>query len=171
MNRPKPFISLSDATFRLGDKLVFAHTSWVFHRHEQWAIVGPNGSGKSLFGDALRGRLSLVQGELLYHFRPPKGLLPEEVLGHVSFEDRKSEIHGTVAQSRWNSLEADEGLLVRDFLAYERVMDVNPFEVTRQHTKAKLPFERRRRRAVSLLRIAPFLERRLLSLYRVGAGS
>ena len=63
-NRPQPFLSLLDAAFRLGDCLVFEHTSWVFRRPEQWAILGANGSGKSLLADALRGQLPLVQGEL-----------------------------------------------------------------------------------------------------------
>ncbi|HWX21044.1 MAG TPA: ATP-binding cassette domain-containing protein [Candidatus Binatia bacterium] len=160
----RPFLSLLNATFRLGDELVFEKTSWVFQRHEQWAILGPNGSGKSLFADALRGRLPLVQGELRYHFRPPTRLSAEESIGHVSFEDRKSEVHETVVQSRWNSLEGEHGLLARDFLSYERVMDLNPFEVTDQHTKARPQFELRRRRAVGLLRIEPLLARRLLSL-------
>ena len=31
-------------------------------------------------------------------------------------------------QSRWNSFEEERGLRVRDFLAYERVMEANPFE-------------------------------------------
>ena len=94
---------------------------------------GANGSGKSLLADALRGRLPLVQGELRYHFRPPPGLTPEEAISHVSFEDRKAEVHDTVVQSRWNSLEEEGASLVRDFLSYERVMEINPFEVTSRH--------------------------------------
>jgi ABC-type Mn2+/Zn2+ transport system ATPase subunit len=89
---PQPFLSLFDAAFRLGDRLAFENTSWVFRRPEQWAILGPNGSGKSLFADALRGRLPLVRGELRYHYRPPPGLCAEEAIGHVSFDDRKWEI-------------------------------------------------------------------------------
>lgn len=38
----KPFLSLREGTFRLGDRLVFAKTNWLFQTHEQWAIVGPN---------------------------------------------------------------------------------------------------------------------------------
>jgi molybdate transport system ATP-binding protein len=162
--QPRPFLSLSNATFRLGDELVFESTSWVFHRHEHWAIVGANGSGKSLLADALRGRLPLIKGELRYHFRPPEGLAPEEAIGHVSFEERKSNLRGMVVQSRWNSLEDHSGLLARDFLSYERVVDINPYEVTDRHEKARPLFERRRRKAIGLLRIAPFLDRRLVTL-------
>ena len=163
-HRPEPFLSLVDATFRLGDRLVFEHTSWVYRRSEQWAILGANGSGKSLLADALRERLPLVQGELRYHFHPPPGLTPEEAISHVSFEDRKAEVHDTVVQSRWNSLEEEGGSLVRDYLSYERVMDVNPFEVTARHRQARPRFERRMRQAVALLQAAPFLDRTLISL-------
>ena len=158
------FISLRYAAFRLGDRIVFEHTSWTFNRHEHWAITGANGSGKSLLADAIRGRLPLVRGELRYHFRPPRGLAAEDVIGHVAFEDRKADVHDTVVQSRWNSLEEEGALSVREFLAYDRVMDINPFEVTSPQVKARAQFERRRRYAAGLLRIEPFLDRRLISL-------
>ncbi len=163
-HRLQPFLSLRDGAFRLGDRIVFERTTWVFHRQEHWAIIGANGSGKSLLGDALRGRLPLVHGELNYHFRPPPGLAPEEAISHVSFEDRKAEVHDTVVQSRWNSLEEEGASLVRDFLSYERVMDINPFEVTARHGRARRRFEQRMRRAVTLLRVASLLDRTLLSL-------
>jgi molybdate transport system ATP-binding protein len=163
-NPDRPFVSLQHATFRLGDRLVFENTSWVFHRDEHWAVIGANGAGKSLFADALRARLPLVQGELQYHFRPIPGLSREDSIGHVSFEDRKSDFRGTVVQSRWNSIEEEGALLVRDFLSYERVMDVNPFEVTRRHGKARRAFDHRRHRAIGLLRLEPLLDRRLISL-------
>jgi molybdate transport system ATP-binding protein len=162
--RQPPFLSLRDGAFRLGDRVIFEHTTWVFRRHEHWAILGANGSGKSLLADALRGLLPLVQGELRFHFRPPPGLTPEQAISHVSFEDRKAELHDTVVQSRWNSLEEEGASLVRDFLSYERVMDINPFEVTNRHRQARPRFERRMRRAVALLQVAPFLDRALISL-------
>jgi molybdate transport system ATP-binding protein len=162
--RHAPFLSLHDAAFRLGDRLVFEHTSWTFHQDEHWALVGANGSGKSLLADALRGQLPLVRGELRYHFRPASGLTAEESIAHVSFEDRRHDGRETVVQSRWNSLEEESGLVVRDFLSYDRVMEVNPFEVTPRHDKARPRFERRRNRAVALLGVAPFLGRRLISL-------
>jgi molybdate transport system ATP-binding protein len=163
-SNPPPFLSLRDATFRLGDRLVFERFSWSFNRDEQWAVIGPNGSGKSIFADALRGLLPLVGGELLYHFQSPEGLSPEQAIGHVSFEDRKQELHGTVVQSRWNSFETDASQLVREFLSYERVMDINPFEVTPRHATARPQFERRLKRALDLLHVRDFLSRTLMSL-------
>jgi molybdate transport system ATP-binding protein len=160
----RPFVSLREASFRLGDRIVFDRTSWTWHCQQQWAIIGANGSGKSLLGDALRGRLPLVYGQLRYHFKPASGLTPEESIGHVSFEDRKSELHQTVVQSRWNSIEEESALRVRDFLSYDRVMDVNPFEVTRRHDQARPQFARRQRQAIALLDLAPLLDHRLISL-------
>ena len=160
----QPFLSLKDATFRLGDRLVFENTSWVFERRQQWAIIGGNGSGKSLLGDALRGRLPLVHGELRYHFKAPPGSAPEERIGHVSFAERTAAVHETVVQSRWDSIEDDGALSVAGFLSYERVMEINPYEINEQHEEARQLFDRRRRKAVALLDIAPFLERALLSL-------
>jgi len=162
-NSDKSFLSLHHATFRLGDRLIFQNTSWVFYEDEQWAIIGPNGSGKSLFADALRGKLPLVHGDLRYDFAPDPFVLPEESIGHVSFEDRKETVHGTIAQSRWNSFEQDPARTVAEFLAYEHVMSINPFEVA-DHRADKKTFERRLRRALSLLQIERFLPRDLLSL-------
>jgi molybdate transport system ATP-binding protein len=159
-----PFLSMTDASFRLGDHLVFENTFLDFFRNQHWAVVGRNGSGKSLFGDALRGRLPLVNGDLRYHFKPAAGLSHEDCIGHVSFEDRKTNVHDTVVQSRWNSFEEQGAPTVREFLSYEQVMDVNPFEVSADHAKAKSPFERRFRRAISLLEVQQFLARTLLSL-------
>lgn len=159
-----PFLSLQNATFLLGDRLVFRNLTWRMERGQQWAIIGPNGSGKSVLADALRGRVPLVGGELRYHFRLPPGLTSEETIGHVAFEDRKADLHGAVVQSRWTSFEEQASILVRDFLTYERVMDVNPYEVTSAHDVARPVFERRMSRAIRLLLLEDFLERRLLSL-------
>ena len=164
LDQSRPFLSLRDGAFRLGDRVIFAHTSWTFHRGEHWAIVGGNGSGKSLLADGLRGHLPLVQGELRYHFRPPPGLTPEEAIGHVSFDDHKAQVQGTVVQSRWNSLEEEHGSRVSHFLSYEQVMEINPYEVTCPQDQARRGFERRMRRAIALLGLAPLLDRRLISV-------
>jgi molybdate transport system ATP-binding protein len=163
-SKKRPFLWLRDATFRLGERLVFEDTCWVFQRHEHWAVLGPNGAGKSLFSQALRGRLPVVRGELRYQFRPLSGVTPEDAIGHVSFEERKSEIHETVVQSRWNSIEEQNVLRLRDFLSYVRVLEINPFEVTAHDHDARAHFAVRRRRAIQLLQIETFLDRTLLSL-------
>ena len=155
---------MRDAAFRLGEDLVFENTNWQYERGEQWAVTGGNGSGKSLFLDAVRGTLPLVEGELSYHFRPPSGFSREEAIGLVCFEDRKLDVQQMVLQSRWNSLEEDHALSVRDFLSYDHVMEVNPFEVTNRHQHERPVFRRRVARAIRLLRIDPLLDRLVMSL-------
>jgi len=160
----RPFLSLNRGAFRLGDEIIFKDTSWTFSEDEQWAVVGPNGSGKSLFAAALCGNLPVVGGDLNYHFEPLAGVAAEECIGCVSFERRKENIGETVVQSRWNSIEDEGALNVREWLSYERVMKVNPYEVTTLHQKARPLFEQRFKRAVSLLHVERFLSRPILSL-------
>ena len=157
-------LSLKNASFRLGEAIVFPGTSWTFLRSQQWALVGANGSGKTLLADALRGRIPLVGGSLRYGFRAPDNCPPEQCVVQLSFEDRKADVNDTVVQSRWNSIEEASSLSVLDYLSYDRVLEVNPFEVTDRHDRLRPSFNRRRGRAISLLGLQPFLERSVLSL-------
>lgn len=160
----RPLVTLSNASFRLGDRLVFEHTCWCFRRSEQWLVSGPNGSGKSLFAEALKGTLPLVAGGLQYHFRPAAGLSHEESIVSVAFPDRQQLLNHAVAQSRWDSLEEEGALKVSEYLSYERVLEVNPYEITTRHDRARKGFGLRRNRAVKLLRLEPLLDRTLVTL-------
>lgn len=159
MSAPRPFISLIEASFRLGEQVIFEDTTWAMGRDEQWAVLGPNGSGKALFAEGLCGRLPLVKGELRYHFRPPRGLIAEESIALVSFATRRQSQAGLTMQSRWNSLEMDVGSTVSELLSYECVMEVNPFEVRDDNLADRAAFEKRRRTAVQKLDLHSLLER------------
>ncbi len=163
-NNGKPILSLRGASFRLGDGLVFEHTHWNVHRNQHWAILGPNGAGKSLFADALRGYLPLVKGELNYHFRLPAGHSAEQAIGHVSFEERRLGLGHAVVQSRWNSFETESALRVKEYLSYDRVMEINPFELIGEDRALRKSFGRRLARATALLEIQPLEDLNLLSL-------
>ncbi|MGH7967769.1 MAG: ATP-binding cassette domain-containing protein, partial [Limisphaerales bacterium] len=95
---------------------------------------------------------------------PPPWRTAEQSLGHVSFEERRLDVHEAVVQSRWNSLEQDSALQVREFLSYETVMEINPYEVTPDAGQARNAFARRLTRAVKLLELEAFWKRSLLSL-------
>ncbi len=164
MHSRHTLLEIEGASFRLGDRLVFPDTNWAIRQGENWAIVGPNGSGKSLFAVALRGGLPLVQGDVVWRKGGRIDFNAAEGIGLVSFDERHSALASTVAQSRWNSLEEESTMLVRDFLSYEAVMEVNPFEVTDVHQQAKPAFERRRDRAVTLFGLHPLLSRPMLAL-------
>ncbi len=159
-----PLLSLRKASFRLADRIVFPDTSWLVSRGEHWAVLGPNGSGKSLFAEALLGSLPLISGSLRFHFKGPAGGDARDAIGHVSFERRKLQTPGVIWQSRWSSLEEDAALRVRDFLAYERVLDVSPYEVTTRHAAGRRAFHLRQARAIELLDLGPFLDRSVMSL-------
>jgi len=152
------------ASFRLGDSTVFRNTNWQFLKQQHWAVLGPNGSGKSLFADALCGSLPLIAGELNYHFRPPAGYSHEEAIAKVTFDDRKAQNHDTVVQSRWTSFEQESSSIVREFLSYDRVMEVNPFEVTTRHESLRRSFGRRQQRVSRLLELASLMHKTLLAL-------
>lgn len=162
--RKPVIISLKNASFRLGEAVVFPGTSWTFLRSQQWALLGANGSGKTFFADALRGRIPLVGGSLRYGFRSPCGISPEQCVVHVTFEDRRADVHDTVVQSRWNSIEEADSLSVLDYLSYDRVLDVNPYEITDRHERLRPAFDRRKARAIELLGLRTFLGRSVLSL-------
>ena len=164
MGNKTPFLSLTDATFRLGERLIFQNTSWTFEAGQHWGIAGPNGCGKSFFGEALLGHVPLVHGDITWHFKPPRGFSIDDCLGHIAFEDRKTFVHGHVLQSRWQSFEQDDAISVAEALSYERVMDVNPFEVTDRRRREKARFQQRQRRAIKLLGVEPLLDRKLMVL-------
>jgi molybdate transport system ATP-binding protein len=125
-------------------------------RSERWAIVGENGSGKTLLAECLMGKLPLAQGTIEYGFG--NGPDVEEHIGHVSFEDRRHTGADAILQSRWNSLEDETGLTVREFLSNERTFDINPFEIGGDHAVQKASFARRQKRAVQLLALGRLLD-------------
>ncbi|MCG3148263.1 MAG: hypothetical protein PCFJNLEI_01706 [Verrucomicrobiae bacterium] len=75
-----PFVELTGASLRVGDRLLFRNTNWIFRRGEHWALIGPNGSGKTLFASGLTGAVPVVRGEC-------HG--PDGAVAHVSFEQQK----------------------------------------------------------------------------------
>lgn len=126
-------------------------------------MIGDNGSGKSLLAEALRGMLPLTAGEMRWE-RADSLESATQGVGLVSFESRHAVLNGTVVQSRWNSLESDATMPVLDFLSYEHVMEVNPFEVTHVHAVAKPVYELRKRQAVALFRLGRLIERSMVAL-------
>ena len=160
------FLNLRNATFKLGESDIFPGTNWHWRRSESWAVVGGNGSGKSLFLDALRGRLPLTAGSMTYCFRAPKGGVHEDAIGHVSFEDRRDNVHDTVVQSRWNSLEEAGAVRVREFLSYENILQINPYEVRPRNAelRERTLFEKKLKQVIRWLRLEPLMEQMLISV-------
>jgi molybdate transport system ATP-binding protein len=124
--------------------------------------LGHNGSGKTVFALGLRGALPLANGEVGYHFRVPKGTLPEDLIEHVSFDQHKrfTETYSPYLQSRYESLSDEGDLTVTDFLSQEEIEEVNPFEVSKTF-RNRSGYRRRREETVALLKIDSLLKRKV----------
>ena len=161
-----PLLTLEKAAFREGGRTLFPGTSWVLRAGETWGLVGDIGQGRSALVHALCGEIPLVRGELEYgyeHLDPALENAPEEGLVHVLFEDYQLEAsqRNSWAQSRWNSgLDTDEHR-VTDFLSFDEVHEINPFEVRDEDPKVEKRFRALRREAIRLLEIRPLLDRTL----------
>ncbi len=152
---PAPIVTMDNASVRVGDRVLFRRTSWVFRPGEQWALIGPNGSGKTLFASALVGAVPVVGGELI---------APEGEVVHVSFEAHKALAGEAPAAARWFSLDEEGAPRVRELLSQDSIEARNPFEVVTRAPAAARAFVRRRREIVALLGIAPLLRQPLPSL-------
>lgn len=150
-------------TFRLDGRTVFPQTDWKVNAGETWAVIGENGSGKSVLAECLRGRLPMVSGELRWG-RSASHEDAFDGVGVASFESRHLTVGDTIAQSRWSSLEEEASIMVREFLSYERVMDVNPYEITNRHTTLKPKYNLQKKRIVAELGIRPLLGRSMLAI-------
>ena len=164
MKTERPAIlQLRQATFRLGDKQVFPETSWSLRRGEHWAVTGPTAAGKTVFAQALRRELPLVTGAIEYGFPPAPRREPENqieclVPGNGTFDP----IAG--APSRWFSLDQEESLLTREWLAWRAVENINPFEVVRRRRADRLHWEHRAQEIIRWLAIESLLHKPLLAL-------
>lgn len=159
------FISLHRASIRLGERIVFSDTDWVFDADQQWALLGPNGSGKTIFALALWGALPLAAGEIRYHFQAPNDQLPQDLIEHVSFDQHKrfTETYSSYLQSRYESLSDRGDSKVIDFLSQDEIEEVNPFEV-KTVVRDGSAYRRRFKETVELLKIESLLERRVSRL-------
>ncbi len=159
-------VSLQDAALQVGERTLFAGTSWVLRRGEHWAIVGPTGSGKSLLASALCGQVPVVGGGIRYHF--PGGwdrpwFQPGSVV-HVSSEEQKLllETQTGFHQGRWHASE-HAGATVAELLGRRSVEALNPYQVLDEHRDVAA-FERRRTLAVRAFGLEPLLDRRAAQL-------
>jgi len=142
---------------------------WCIRSDEHWAIVGANGSGKSVLARALYGAVPAVEGEIEYHFlsrrkfRAGKGTFrgPENFIAHVSFEDQRRLIgmESSYHQSRWNSIDADGTLTVRDVLSSDAASASPPRRSPGTQADGK-----RQRRMVKQLGIDHLLDRKIMRL-------
>ena len=122
--------------------------------------------GRGALVHALCGEIPVEKGAVEYGYGsldPSLENAPEEGVVHVLFADYQIEAsqRNSWAQSRWNSgLDTDEHR-VADFLSFNEVHEINPFEVRDEDPRVEKRFRALRREAIRLLDIKPLLDRTL----------
>ena len=135
---------------------------WIFRPGECWALVGADGAAKSRLCRAAAGEEP-----------PPRGMsvvLDEAMEGRVrlvSFaQQRDAARKGGFLQARYHSIEDDAGPgdTVADVLSFNRVFDINPFEVGRSYRKERRAYAAARRKLAPLFRLDELKDRPFLAL-------
>ena len=140
----------------------FARADWTFEPGRHWAVMGADGAAKS--------RLCALVAGLV---PPPHGLSLEfsddldDAVQIVSFaQQRAAAAKGGFMQARYYSLvdDAGPGDTLEEFLAFERIFDVNPFEVGRALGPQRRAYRQAFARVVRLLNLSSLLDRDFLAL-------
>lgn len=135
---------------------------WSFAAGQQWALMGS--------ASAVKARLCAWVGGLV---PPPHGVsvaFAEGLEDHVevvSFaQQRAAAQKGGFLQARYHSLvdEAGPGDTVAEVLSFNRIFDVNPFEVGRPLAKERRAYVPALRRVTRLLNLTDLLDRDFLAL-------
>jgi len=164
MSNAEPFISLSNISIRLRERIVFENLSWDILSDQHWAVIGPNGSGKSTLMQALCGALPVVSGNIVYHFAErDKNTAPEQQIANVNFESQRR-VLGNEAfyQERWNIGVEEDALAVSEFLSERSVNSINAFQIAEHH--ADPGFAARQREVIEQLELGKLLERNVVQL-------
>ncbi len=164
----KPLVDLRVAPegLPLGPLRFFPDFRFLWRPGECWGVVGPNGSGKSTLVRLLAGELFDPSVRMDYGFRGSAGNDPAERVATVSFEKQAetlNEVDG-YAQMRWNSTDEESTPLLSDWLSYESVHGVSPYEVVDISPAARAAHGRRLASLARKFRVAHLLERRLAML-------
>lgn len=131
---------------------------WVCRRNEHWVVTGPNGSGKSYLAALLADELPVCGCRL--EMAPDL----EESRAQVTFSQQQGIVSGGWLQARWHGPGEVEDVRVKDFLSYDSVHDINPFEVVRRSPKELRNHAARLRRIVERLGLKPLLARTVVQL-------
>jgi len=160
-------LKVNHISIRHEDNIIFPATSWQIKRGENWAIIGENGSGKSKLIQAICGRLILTAGKIEYHFLQNKAsqTQPYHWIETVSFHSvghmlRKQ---GSVYQSRWNSIMDDEAQRVSEFLSYDNIHKINPYEIA-LNLPDKPGFFQLEKKVIHLLDIRELYKKKIIQL-------
>lgn len=158
----KALLSINKATVRFLNTTLFTGLSFSIKKGESWALIGESGSGKSALLQTIAGRFNITGGEIAYHFRNDYSKFfnandiatPHKLIALVEPKHHFRNLSNTTDfyyQQRYNSSDSEDALTVADYLN-----TIPHFPGT--HTS--WTFER----VVSLLRLEPLLNKRIIKL-------
>ena len=136
--------------------------TWRFERGRCWALLGDDGAAKSRLCRIVAGEEPVPRGMSV---EMDEGM--EGRVRLVSFaQQRAAARKGGFLQARYYSLvdDAGPGDTVADVLSFNRVFDVNPFEVGRSRRAERRAYAAARRRIMPLLRLRELMDRPFLAL-------
>lgn len=152
---------------RVGGRRLLSPLTFEWRAGENWGVSGPNASGKTSLFRLLTGDIPLPpDAEIAYGFRARDGADPSSRVALISLE-RQAETLAALdvyAQMRWNSTEDDATPTLADWLSYEAVENIGPYEIRNISPTQRAAFERRRTPLLRALRLDPLLKRRVAQL-------
>lgn len=140
----------------------FSRNEWQFRDGCHWAMVGADGDAKS--------RLCALVAGVAPAPRGVSAVWADEVEDRVQIvsfaQQRAAARKGGFMQARYHSLvdDAGPGDTVEEVLAFNRIFDVNPFEVGRPLAKERRAYAGAFRRVARLLNLGALLDRDFLAL-------
>ncbi|NNL43393.1 MAG: ATP-binding cassette domain-containing protein, partial [Desulfobacterales bacterium] len=167
MHKNSWVLKVNHIFIRHEDNIIFPATSWKVKKDENWAIIGENGSGKSKLIQAICGKIPLTAGKIEYHFLQNKAFQtqPYHWIETVSFHSagRMLKKQGGVYQGRWNSIIDDEAQRVAEFLSYDNIHKINPYEIGR-YLPDKPGFLQLEEEVIHLLSIRALYKKKMIQL-------
>jgi molybdate transport system ATP-binding protein len=125
----KTLIKISGATVRFLDQLVFEGLDFDWKEGQHWAIIGSSGKELTAFLDTLLGRTMVIKGVIERPFAEAYQKEQGEKGEVHSFRDlmavvsqkypfrNKSNLQNFYYQQRFNSMESDDAVPVREYLS------------------------------------------------------
>lgn len=141
---------------------LFARNRWAFLPGQQWAMTGADGAAKAALCAWIGAGVPPSAGVQL----EMDATLVDRVR-FVSFSQQSAVAQKTgFLQARYHSIEdeAGPGEEVAEFLSFNRVFDVNPFEVGRPLRDERRVYRASYRKIVRLLNLTALLDRPVLAL-------
>jgi molybdate transport system ATP-binding protein len=166
-------VAIHQATVRKMDKVVFESLDFEWRQGQHWALVGQTGLQMTVFLETILGRAMVTSGEIRRPFAADYSLAMEAAGKVHSFRDliaivsqqyqfrNKSNLQNFYYQQRFNSMDSEDALTVREYLRQsetavpgfwdlQRVLELMRLEHLADKSLLKLSNGETRRLAIAL---------------------